>query len=69
MPRPRRIDDATLLAAAREVFVAKGAAATTREVARRAGVSEGVIFQRYKTKALTHGSFAQVLISKSPKPP
>ena len=51
MPRPRLIDDATLLAAAREVFVEKGVGATTREVARYAGVSEGVIFQRYATKA------------------
>ena len=51
MPRPRRIDDATLLAAAREVFVEQGPGATTREVARRAGVSEGLLFQRYKTKA------------------
>ena len=51
MPRPRSIDDATILEAAREVFVAKGASATTRQVAERAGVSEGVLFQRYKTKA------------------
>ena len=51
MPRPRRIDDATLLEAARAVFVEKGPGATTREVAQRAGVSEGIIFQRYKTKA------------------
>ena len=51
MPRPRRIDDATLLEAARAVFVENGPGATTREVARRAGVSEGVLFQRYKTKA------------------
>jgi AcrR family transcriptional regulator len=50
MPRPRSIDDATILDAAREVFVAKGPGATTREVAKRAGVSEGVLFQRYKTK-------------------
>ena len=41
----------TLLDAAREVFVEKGAGASTRDVARRAGVSEGVLFQRYKTKA------------------
>lgn len=51
MPRPRSIDDETLLAAARDVFVEKGPSATTREVARRAGVSEGVLFQRYRTKA------------------
>lgn len=51
LARPRRIDDATLLEAARDVFVEKGPGATTREVAQRAGVSEGVLFQRYKTKA------------------
>ncbi len=51
MARPRRIDDETLLAAARSVFVEKGAAATTREIAKRAGVSEGLLFQRYDTKA------------------
>ena len=51
MPRPRRIDDATLLEAARAVFVEQGPGASTREVPRRAGVSEGVLFQRYKTKA------------------
>lgn len=33
------------------VFVEKGAAATTREIAERAGVSEGLLFQRYDTKA------------------
>jgi len=51
LPRPRRIDDETILTAARELFVEKGPGATTREVALRAGVSEGVLFQRYKTKA------------------
>lgn len=51
MPRPRRINDATILTAAREIFIEKGHGATTREIAQRAGVSEGVLFQRYKTKA------------------
>ena len=51
MARPRRIEDETLLDAARAVFVEKGAAATTREIAQRAGVSEGLLFQRYHTKA------------------
>ena len=51
MARPRRIDDETLLEAARKVFVEKGATATTREIARLAGVSEGLLFQRYNTKA------------------
>lgn len=36
-----------MLRAAREVFVARGAEATTREVA---GVSQAVLFQRYGTK-------------------
>jgi AcrR family transcriptional regulator len=51
MARPRRIEEETLLEAARTVFVEKGAAATTREIAERAGVSEGLLFQRYHTKA------------------
>ena len=51
LARPRRIEDETLLEAARKVFVEKGAAATTREIAERAGVSEGLLFQRYHTKA------------------
>ena len=51
LARPRRIEDETLLEAARKVFVEKGAAATTREIAERAGVSEGLLFQRYRTKA------------------
>jgi AcrR family transcriptional regulator len=50
MARHRTIPDADLLDAARGVFVAKGPGASTREVARRAGVSEGVLFQRYGTK-------------------
>jgi len=51
MARPRRIEEETLLEAARVVFIEKGAAATTREIAERAGVSEGLLFQRYHTKA------------------
>lgn len=50
MPRPRLIDEGQLLAAARGVFIARGMEATTREVAEAAGVSQGVLFQRYGTK-------------------
>jgi len=50
MPRPQVIDDDALIDAAREVFLARGPAATTAEVARVAGISEGSIFRRYKTK-------------------
>lgn len=48
--RPRSIDDEQLLAVAREVFLERGIRATTLEVAVRAGVSEGALFHRFKTK-------------------
>ena len=51
MPRTRTISDDELLAAARAVFVERGFAASTKEIARRAGVSEALLFQRYPTKA------------------
>lgn len=50
MGRPVTIDDQKLLEAARTVFLARGASATTEEVARRAGISQASIFKRYKTK-------------------
>jgi AcrR family transcriptional regulator len=50
MARPTTITDERLLAAAREVFLERGILATTAEVARRAGVSEGSIFRRFPTK-------------------
>jgi AcrR family transcriptional regulator len=51
MGRRKLIEDDELLAAAREAFVEKGLAASTREIARRAGISEAVIYQRHPTKA------------------
>ena len=51
MGRRKRVADADLLAVAREVFVEKGIAVSTREIARRAGISEAVIYQRHPTKA------------------
>ncbi len=50
MARPQSIDDETILTAAREVFLERGPSATTQEIARRAGVSEGTIFKRFGTK-------------------
>jgi AcrR family transcriptional regulator len=50
MARPTTIRDETILEAAREVFLARGIQATTAEVAERAGVSEGSIFNRFKSK-------------------
>src|SRR5690349_10344588 len=51
MPRPPRIKDEEILAAARAVFLEKGIRATTAEVAERAGNAEGSIFNRFPSKA------------------
>ncbi len=51
MGRRKVIDNATLIAAARAVFLEFGAFGTTKEVAKRAGVSEAIIFQRFATKS------------------
>jgi AcrR family transcriptional regulator len=48
--RPTRISDERILAAARELFLQKGARASTVELARLAGVAEGTIFRRFPTK-------------------
>ena len=50
MGRNKTIPDAALLEIARRVFVEQSLGASTKEIARRAGVSEGVIFQRFTTK-------------------
>jgi len=51
MGRRKLVEDDELLAVARKVFVEKGIAAPTREIARRAGISEAAIYQRHPTKA------------------
>ncbi len=48
--RPPSIDTEALLDVAREVFLERGVQATTLEVARRAGISEGAVFHRFKSK-------------------
>lgn len=50
MARPTVIRDEAIVEAAREVFLSRGFQATTAEVAERAGVSEGSIFKRFKSK-------------------
>ncbi len=50
MARQAKIKNETILEAAREVFLEKGGAATTSEVASKAGVSEGTIFKRFGSK-------------------
>jgi AcrR family transcriptional regulator len=63
MGRPKLVEDDELLEVARNVFVEKGIAASTREIARRAGISEAVIYQRHPTKA--HLFFAAMVPSAS----
>lgn len=48
--RPQSISSETILDAAGAVFRERGHAATTAEIAGRAGVSEGILFHRYKNK-------------------
>jgi len=50
MPRPVSIHDEAILDAASKVFLAQGYRASTAEIARRAGVSEGSLFKRFRTK-------------------
>jgi len=50
MSRPCHIRDEDLLEAARAVLRERGTHATTAEVAARAGVSEGTLFNRFRTK-------------------
>jgi len=50
MARPVTITDEQIVAAARAVFAREGAAATTKGIAREAGISEGTIFNRFPTK-------------------
>ncbi|HEY9683091.1 MAG TPA: helix-turn-helix domain-containing protein [Oculatellaceae cyanobacterium] len=50
MARPTTINDDLLLSTAREVFLEKGLRATTAEISERAGVSQGILFKRFKTK-------------------
>lgn len=51
MGRRKGISDEVLLACAREVFLEYGAAASTKEIARLAAVSEATLFKRFATKA------------------
>jgi len=50
MGRNKTIEDSEVLAAARKVFQEIGHAAPTRDIADAAGISQGVLFQRFGTK-------------------
>lgn len=49
--RHKTISDDQLLQHARDVFLEAGAFGSTKEIARRTGISEATLFQRYPTKA------------------
>lgn len=50
MARPKQFDDEALLESMRETFLDIGPGASTQELARRAGVSEGTLFKRFVSK-------------------
>ena len=50
MGRTKTIDDDELIRVAREVFRETGHTATTRDVARAAGISQAVLYQRFGSK-------------------
>ena len=50
MTRPKTISDEAIVDAARRVFRSKGHAATTREISAEAGISEGILYQRFGNK-------------------
>ena len=50
MTRPKTISDEELLAVARRVFREQGRTASTRAIARQAGISEGILYQRFGSK-------------------
>lgn len=50
MARTQSISDEQILQAAHECFLDRGWSATTADIARRAGISEGTIFKRFGTK-------------------
>ena len=50
MSRHKTIKDQELLEIAQKVFLEKGHAATTREIAEAAGISQGVLYQRFGSK-------------------
>jgi len=50
MARPKTISDEEVLRIARDIFRAGGHTATTREIARAAGISEAILYQRFGNK-------------------
>jgi AcrR family transcriptional regulator len=61
--RPKTISDEELLAVARKVFREHGRTASTRAIARQAGISEGVLYQRFGSK---EGLFFAAMAPRAP---
>ena len=66
MGRPRSIDDESILKIARAVFLEQGFSATTAEIAQRAGISEGSIFNRFGSKRGLFKRAMQLSIAEEP---
>lgn len=66
MGRPRSIDDDSILQIARDVFLERGFSATTAEIAQRAGISEGSIFNRFGSKRSLFKKAMQLSIAEEP---
>ncbi|WP_373540642.1 TetR/AcrR family transcriptional regulator [Chamaesiphon sp.] len=65
MPRPPKITNEEILAAARQVFLEQGEGGSTLEIAEKAGISEASIFKRFITKQALF--LAAIGISKTPQ--
>jgi AcrR family transcriptional regulator len=63
--RPPHIREQDILDSARDVFREDGHATTTAKIARRAGVSEGIIYYRYKSKE----ALLAAVIERETQPP
>lgn len=50
MPRHKTISDDEILTMARSLFLKEGVNVSTRDIAKKAGISEAVIYQRFGTK-------------------
>jgi len=50
MGRPKTTDDQVILEVARRLFSEKGHGISTREIAKEAGISEAVLYQRFASK-------------------
>jgi AcrR family transcriptional regulator len=65
MPRPPKITNEEILAAARQVFLEEGINGSTLEIADKAGISEASIFKRFATKQALF--LAAIGISQTPQ--